>query len=134
MLSWEMIKEMEAAGISIGSHTLSHAILSRESRERVRREVSQSKEILEGRLKTSVPAFAYPNGTPADFNDTVVNEIKMAGYRHAVTTIPGINRQDADPFTLKRVNIHNDMCSNKRGRFMPSLFWTNVLSIYRRGD
>ena len=92
MLTWDMVREMAAAGIHFGSHTFSHPILSRESEQRVMRETRESRLELEKRLGTPVTGFAYPNGTPADFNDATVAAVRRAGYTHACTTIAGINR------------------------------------------
>ncbi|HXH02178.1 MAG TPA: polysaccharide deacetylase family protein [Candidatus Competibacteraceae bacterium] len=129
MLDWAMIAEMAAAGVSFGSHTLSHPILSRESPERVREEVWQSKAELESRLGQPVRTFAYPNGGPADYTAAVVAEVRAAGYRLACTTVPGINDRSTDPFQLRRINLHNGMCSDAQGRFLPDLFWAKTLNL-----
>lgn len=131
MLSWEMVREMADKGISIGSHTMSHPILSHESRERVRVELRESKERLEAVLQKTVDAFAYPNGRYEDFNDMVVEEARDAGYNSAVTTMPGINTVTTDRFMLKRIEVHNRMCSDARGRFSPPLFWANVFGMFK---
>ncbi|MGH8531129.1 MAG: polysaccharide deacetylase family protein [Gammaproteobacteria bacterium] len=129
MLTWGMIKEMAAANITFGSHTLSHPILSRETIERVRAELLGSKEVLEEVLGGRITAFAYPNGTREDFNVEVVAEVRKAGYQHACTTIPGVNGWNTDPFELRRINLHNDMCTDHQGQFVPALFWANALAL-----
>lgn len=131
MLTWDMVREMADQDVSIGSHTMSHPILSRESRERVRLELRDSKTRLETVLQRAVDAFAYPNGRSEDFNDMVVEEAKEAGYSSAVTTMPGINTAATDSFMLKRIEVHNRMCSDVRGRFSPALFWANVFGMFR---
>ncbi len=129
MLNWQMVREMAVHGVSIGSHTLSHVILSRESIARVRTELRDSKARLEGILNAEVTSFAYPNGTVADFNATVIAEVGSAGYDQACTTIPGINQAGASPFTLRRVNLHANMCTDGAGRFEPALFWSRALGV-----
>jgi len=129
MLTWEMIKEMAAANITFGSHTLSHPILSRETIKRVRAELLGSKEVLEGVLGGRITAFAYPNGTREDFNAEVAAEVRKAGYQHACTTIPGVNGCNTDPFELRRINLHNGMCTNHQGQFVPALFWAKALAL-----
>lgn len=129
MLNWEMIKEMAAANITFGSHTLSHPILSRETIARVRAELLGSKEVLEGVLGRRITAFAYPNGTREDFNDAVAAEVRKAGYEHACTTIPGVNDCNTDPYALRRISLHNAMCTDQQGRFVPALFWAKALAL-----
>ena len=131
MLSWEMVREMGSKGVSIGSHTMSHPILSRESRERVRLELRDSKARLEAELQGPVEAFAYPNGRSEDFNGMVVEEAKEAGYSSAVTTMPGINTAGTDRFMLRRIEVHNRMCSDLHDRFSPALFWANVFGMFQ---
>lgn len=130
MLTWDMAREMRSASVTFGSHTMSHAILSREPKERVQVEVRDSKAEIERRLGSAVVAFAYPNGTAADFNDSVVQEVASAGYRHACTTIPGINDEHTNPLLLRRVNLHNGMCTRADGRFDRHLFWAKALNIF----
>ncbi|MGH8581581.1 MAG: polysaccharide deacetylase family protein, partial [Gammaproteobacteria bacterium] len=129
MLDWRMVREMAAQGVSIGSHTLSHVILSHESIARVRAELRDSRARLEGILNAEVTSFAYPNGNAAGFNAAVIAEVESAGYGQACTTIPGINRAGANPFTLRRVNLHAKMCTDGAGRFDPALFWSKALGV-----
>jgi peptidoglycan/xylan/chitin deacetylase (PgdA/CDA1 family) len=82
-LTWEMVGEMHQAGMTIGSHTRSHALLTQESPERVRDEVLGSRLELEQRLGDPVRHFAYPDGR---FNAAVVEQVASAGYRFAYTT------------------------------------------------
>lgn len=129
MLNWEMVAEMAEAGVAFGSHSLSHPILSRETPERVEREVAGSKRALEERLGRPVRSFAYPNGTAADFDDGVVAAVREAGYASACTTIPGLNTADTDPFRLHRVKLHDRMMTDAAGAFAPALFWCKVLGL-----
>ena len=132
MLSWDDIREMNNWGIDIGSHTLSHPILSREPEDRSREEVTASREIIELELGHRITSFAYPNGTRDDFNDTVVKQVEDAGYTTACTTIEGINSGSAPPHLLQRVNIFSDRCADDRGRFSPERFWMAIaLAWYR---
>jgi peptidoglycan/xylan/chitin deacetylase (PgdA/CDA1 family) len=82
-LTWEKVTEMAAAGITFGSHTRRHALLTRESREGAREELRGSREALEKRLGSPVRHFVYPDGA---FDDAVVEEVAAAGYRYAYTT------------------------------------------------
>ena len=105
-LSSEEIRTMSRHEISIGSHTCSHPILSRISGSALRREIVESKALLEAMIERPVTAFAYPNGTPADYTDETIALLREAGFRAAMTTVPGVNRLDRqrDPFRLKRIH------------------------------
>jgi len=127
LLTWEMVEAMAKGGIAFGSHTVTHPILSHETPERVQEEVRRSKERIEERLGRPVYGFAYPNGTPSDFNDRVVDQVREAGYRHACTTIEGLNRAGTDRFRLLRVNVHGAMCTGPDRRFDAAFFWANAL-------
>jgi peptidoglycan/xylan/chitin deacetylase (PgdA/CDA1 family) len=102
MLNWDQIKEMHRAGIAFGSHTVTHPILSFLPRHELIVEIGDSKRHLEEQLGEPICTFAYPNGQVADFGDEAKAVLQECGYRCAVTTISGFNRNLADPFELKR--------------------------------
>jgi peptidoglycan/xylan/chitin deacetylase (PgdA/CDA1 family) len=81
-MTWEMLREMRAAGITIGSHTLTHARLDREPRRVVREELAGSRRLLEDRLGGRIDSFAYPDGR---FDAATVGAVALAGYRYAYT-------------------------------------------------
>lgn len=102
MLTWEEVKIMYQNGISFGSHTVTHPILPRLTLDRIREEIYKSKEIIEEKLGVPIKTFAYPNGRKEDFNESIKNILKEAGYLCAVTTIFGVNENGQDLFELKR--------------------------------
>jgi len=112
MLTWDVIKEMNNHGISFGAHTVTHTILTALPLNDIKREVSQSKEAIEDILRIPVRLFAYPNGKREDYNNKIKEIIKNEGFKGAVTTIFGTNRDSQDAFELKRVipwdfNLHS---------------------------
>jgi len=76
-LTWEMLEEMRDAGMTIGSHSRTHAFLANETAERIDDEVGSSRATLVRRLGVNVRAFAYPGGS---FNASVVDAVARAGY------------------------------------------------------
>lgn len=82
-LTWEMIEEMRDAGVTIGSHTCSHALLTNETPEQALDEMRGSKLALESRLGEEISDFAYPGGK---FNAAIAELAAEAGYRAAYTT------------------------------------------------
>ena len=71
-LTWEMIGTMHRGGITIGSHTKSHTLLTSESLESAAAQLCDSKSVLESQLKCRVRHFAYPDGR---FNPAVVQAV-----------------------------------------------------------
>lgn len=112
-LTWEMIKEMQNAGVTIGSHTRSHAILTRETRERILAELNGSKRAMESVLGTEIKYFAYPNG---DFNESVVREVQKAGYQAAYTTDSYLHPSYVTALTIPRRMLWENACVNTFGR------------------
>lgn len=105
-LSWEDIEEMSRGGIDFGSHGLNHEILTNVTADEVRKEVLDSKRIIERRIQKSVYAFSYPNGD----NDLAVRQcVGECGYEIAFGTRRGFAGAEDDPFSLKRVNVHEDV-------------------------
>ena len=103
--SWEQIREMEANGIEIGSHTRRHPILSQVEPEMLGEEISGSKQILEERLRKSVATFCYPNSMPEDITNEVVAAVKTAGYKGAVH---GVIPNSEDCYRLSRMGVSDD--------------------------
>ncbi len=82
VMSPSQLREVHALGVEIGSHSLSHRCLSRLSHSEMVNEVRDSKDRLETMLESEIHAFAYPHG---DHNAIIVESVRKAGYRCAVT-------------------------------------------------
>jgi len=85
-MNWEHVREMASAGMEIGSHTLSHPILSLLPDSQARVEIAGSKVRLEEELRQPVRSFCYPNGKRSDFSEITKKIVKEAGYTSASTT------------------------------------------------
>ncbi len=112
-LTWKMIDEMRSAGVTIGSHSRTHALLTRESQKHLRDEISGSRRMLETRLKTHVDHFAYPDGR---FDSRTLIATAGAGYRFAYTACG--HRDPTFPLlTLSRRILWERACVDARGAF-----------------
>ena len=98
-LDWKMCAEMAAAGIEIGTHTVSHAPLGHEPPASLRHELAESKAAIERALRRPARFLAYPNGV---YSDEVVRMCHQLGFRAALTTCARPNRVGADPMRLGR--------------------------------
>jgi peptidoglycan/xylan/chitin deacetylase (PgdA/CDA1 family) len=87
-MNWDDIRLLAKNDVEIGSHTYSHAVLTEISNEDIRSELVHSKDRIEKEVGVNVPVFSYPKGR---FDANVVDAVKGAGYKYAVTTRYGIN-------------------------------------------
>jgi peptidoglycan/xylan/chitin deacetylase (PgdA/CDA1 family) len=102
-VSWNEVREMAAHGIEFGAHTRTHPILSKlAGADDVRQEIHGSKLRVEQELNAEVLHFCYPNGSRADYAG-VIEQVRDAGFRTAVTAEPGVNRPDTSPYELRRI-------------------------------
>ena len=112
-LTWEMIDEMRSAGVTIGSHSRTHALLTHESPQIKRDEISGSRQTLEEHLKTQVDHFAYPDGR---FDSGTLSATAAAGYRFGYTACG--HRDSRFPLlTLSRRVLWEHACVDARGAF-----------------
>jgi len=133
MLSWDEAREMQKSGlVVIGSHTVTHPILTRVDRGTARDEIIRSKAVIEERLGTVVDLFAYPNGRTVDFDDDIISMLAQAGYRAACTTVHGSVGAGDDLFRLLRVDVTYGMCRGIGGRFSPGMFEAAMSSGFRK--
>ncbi len=125
IVSWEEVKEMAENGIEFGGHTVTHPVLSTVTPELLEAEVSGCAEAIRERLGRAPLAFAYPVGRSFAVNDAAVEVVRSAGFRYAVTTEYGRNRQDRmDRMRLRRIGISlHDSMSRFKGKWIASRFF-----------
>lgn len=102
MLSWQEIKLMQAANISIGSHTLTHANLTKLSKAEQIAEIYQSKIMIEDVLGTTINNFAYPYG----IYDKTSLELVQEHYSCACSTKLGLVNSTSQLYLLERVETY----------------------------
>jgi peptidoglycan/xylan/chitin deacetylase (PgdA/CDA1 family) len=130
MLDWDMLAEMVASGVTVGSHTRSHALLADETPEVLRDEVDGSRRELEQRLGVSIRHFAYPDG---QFNARAIQAVADAGYGTACTICA--HRDPAHPLlTISRRMLWENACMNGFGRFSPAILSCQVNGIFDPAD
>ena len=103
MMSSAQLRQLSAAGMGIGAHTVSHPILTRIGDEQARQEMADGKQQLERLLGKPVTLFAYPNGKPGqDYGPQHARMAQELGFRAAVTTAPGVSGANTDRWQLPR--------------------------------
>ena len=101
-LTDEELKELDQSGVELGSHTLSHPDLTIIKPDKLKSELSLSKEFLETLTGKQTTSLCYPSGR---FNSQVLEEAQKIGYDYAVTTRSGIG-DFASPLELQRFRIN----------------------------
>jgi len=76
--------------VAIGAHSLTHAMLAKHDAATARREIEQSRAILEQRLGREIRHFAYPVGDPGSAGARDFAICRELGFASAVTTRPGM--------------------------------------------
>jgi len=104
-VDWHQVRRMEAAGIEIGSHTVTHPILTRIDERQLMDELVRSRRRIEDELGRPIGLFCYPNG---DYDLKVRDQVERAGYTAAVTCDTGLNPAGQDPLALKRIHTLPD--------------------------
>ena len=99
-LSRAQVLEMQAAGITFGSHSYAHRDLTRLSADECESDLRASREVLEDLLGRPVQWLAYPRGL---HNDQVRQAAARAGFTHAFTLPQG--REAVMAHALPRVGI-----------------------------
>ena len=102
IVSDKQLRELDAAGMSIGSHTLTHPRMIDLSPPEAAREARDSRLRLEDIIGKPVRHFAYPYGL---YNAAVKQAVRAAGYAAAVTTRSGFNSPESDLFELRRIDV-----------------------------
>lgn len=99
-LTWDQVRTIDQSGlVTIGAHTINHRALASLSADQQWFEIDQGKLQLEAQLGHSVYDFAYPYGS---FNQTTIEQMQKAGFRSAVTTLPGVYQVIGNVYTLHR--------------------------------
>lgn len=88
--------------ISFQSHTLFHPILTQCSYEDAKKEIIDSKNLLENEYDLRINAISYPNG---DYSRREIEIAREGGYWCGVTVDYGFNSIKTDVYKLKRISV-----------------------------
>lgn len=107
-LSWDQVRTLAAMGWEIGSHTVTHPILSQLTAAQQFEEIEGARDRIRQEIGEAPPAFAYPNGGAGDFDETTCEVLRAGGSTVACTTLRGGNRPGCDLLRLRRVGVGRD--------------------------
>lgn len=95
---WNELRALDPQIVTIGSHTLTHPILTSLPRAELEAEIGDSRRELEAALQRPADLFAYPNGD----HDADARACARRYYRGAVTTAEDRFSPRCDPYLLPR--------------------------------
>jgi glycosyltransferase involved in cell wall biosynthesis/peptidoglycan/xylan/chitin deacetylase (PgdA/CDA1 family) len=141
-LSWAEIREMKAAGLEFGGHTLNHPRLTSLPLLEQQREVGEAKRLIDGELGSAIKHFCYPY---QDFNQDTEDIVRQAGY---LTASYAPSHYDLtffwdDAYALERLAIYGEVSLRKfkllvSGRYfqlrkaLTGSAWGRAVSVKRR--
>jgi peptidoglycan/xylan/chitin deacetylase (PgdA/CDA1 family) len=105
MLSWHEVEHIAATGVEVGAHSRNHPHLDTVRRERLRREISQSRSDVEQHLGRPCRSFAYPHGS---YTRAVRDLVVASGFTSAVAVRNAFSHEADDVFALARLTVRRD--------------------------
>ncbi|MBO6578216.1 MAG: polysaccharide deacetylase family protein [Thalassospira sp.] len=102
-MTWDMVRELSKAGVTIGGHSQNHAHLPDFDIDRVKAELANSAARFEEELGYVPEIFAYPYG---EANGEVIAAVKEAGYRAAFGQQSGAMHTESDFMYLPRYALN----------------------------
>ncbi len=109
MLNLVELRQLAAAGMCIGAHTLSHPMLSQASEELAWSEIFEGRRNLEQALDREVWALAYPFGDAGSITQREQEMAKRAGFKCAFLNFDGGLGAKNPLFALPRVHVTTGM-------------------------
>lgn len=97
VMSWNQLRELTAHGVTLGSHTRTHPVITWLSPEKIREEIRASQQDLQREIGSALPIFCCPNG---NHSDLVAGILEEEGIKIAFTTIPSVNDLSAPGLLL----------------------------------
>ncbi len=105
LMTWDHVRVLARAGMAIGSHSHTHAVLAALDGPGQRRELALSKQRLEEETGRPVHTVAYPVGGPEHFTRETCEIARECGYGAGFSFATGTNRWAAmDRFAIARVS------------------------------
>ena len=120
-MSWDEVREMKEAGVTIGGHTASHLHMAANSLARNKSDLTTSNERYIAELGGVPELFAYPFGEASTQIQALVRE---SGYTGAFGQHSGPVDASSDPYYMPRFALNESFGSMDRFKLV-----TNALPI-----
>jgi len=106
-MDWRQLRDLQARGFEVGSHTLTHCNLGTVRGSLAWQEIYESKAKLEDGLGTEISLFAYPFGSRMHLLEENRSLVRQARYRCCCSGLGGFVTLDSDIYDLGRIPINN---------------------------
>lgn len=107
-MTWQQIQLMQAAGVEMAAHTVTHPILSRQAPAQQEDEIRRSRQRIAEATGIEPKTFAFPNGSARDYDQHTLEIVERLGFSASCTTLRGSNPPGTHPFELRRLGIGAD--------------------------
>ena len=104
-MTWEMLREMRAAGMDIQVHGREHQQMTGRDRDWLIFHLLGPAQTINANLGYQPRFLAYPSG---HYDDEVIDVAREMGYWAAVTTTQGSLQSKAAPFEMRRLRVRGD--------------------------
>ena len=101
-ITWDMAREMFAAGMSIESHGRTHLSFKERDNDFLVWQALGSSETIEFQLGTRPRFVSYPAGK---YDALTIDVFSSANYWAGVTTVPGAVQSTGQPFEIPRIRV-----------------------------
>ncbi len=118
-LTWDMVREMHAAGMTIGSHGRNHVSLKDQDTDYLIWQALGSLETIQYELGERPWFVSYPGG---EYDQATIDIFKSANYWAGLTTIQGATHRSDDLFQLRRVRVRGTTTPDDLARLL-ALDW-----------
>ncbi len=109
-MTWDMLREMQAGGMTFGGHSVTHPILANQMADQQDWEVGECQRRLVAELGGPIDAFSYPNGKPESFNEFTRAALRAHGFRWAFAHAGGFCQPESfDRWALRRSPVESDI-------------------------
>jgi peptidoglycan/xylan/chitin deacetylase (PgdA/CDA1 family) len=104
-LTWQQVRELDASGVTIGSHGHTHRSMASLGADEVREEGRLSKALIESHLGKPVYSFAYPFGMRNDESPATAKALAECGYTSLFISQHGTIQAGSSALRLPRIKV-----------------------------
>ena len=105
LMNWKQIRELRAAGLHFGSHTVHHFPITGLSNEKIIEEAALSRASLQRQLEMPIHTIAFPYG---DVDEAALQLLGACGYTMGFSCNEAFSHYDDNPLSLPRIEITCD--------------------------
>jgi len=113
-LNWNELRQMQTNGISFGSHTVNHVLLTCAAPATSQQEIEGSRNQLREQLGQDIAYFSYPWGSVFGH---VRRQVASGGYRYACVAQMAYHGRPQDPFLISRIPVSGPLLAGTDGLF-----------------